>query len=300
MIKRERASRFAVSQKECEDGILAITTRIHQLKEAIRDLDLRRKAEEAETLNAAVNGNGWSTWLQSPLSKKPRAESAKEKQQKMKERIDRLHTRTFKEKKLQKSELDLRDKKKVLERIRVGFHAANANDDDLTSEVEERIRLRRVRAQQKKDTERKVAEAQERAEHENLKQRMKQRSEREEKERAREKEEAGEGVESNSEQRSKDKGAKKQQQKEDSQKTPSESKPRNNRAGSQRPNHAAAAASASTARSARGLCVHTGCWLRIEGSIACGYCYKNYDYLLQCPDCKMDACPACQQTLRPW
>ncbi|TVY18109.1 Chaperone protein DnaJ [Lachnellula arida] len=275
--KQERASRFAKEQKECEDVIREINKRIRQLQNAIRELDIRRKAEEAEKLDEAVNG--WSAWLISSFGKKP-AETEEEKQQKMRERIERLNTRTSKEKSLQKKELELKDKKKALALLREKFVAANSQDDDIKREV-----VRGASQQQKR--ERKAAEDRGKAEDARTKQ------ERERKEKARAKEEAEEKP--NSEQTRKDEAKK---LREDFQSNSTEPKTPNDYTGSE--DTTQSSASASTSRSARGLCSHDGCWLKIEGRMACEYCFNTYNYLLQCPHCKMDACSACQQTLRPW
>ncbi|TVY89832.1 Chaperone protein DnaJ, partial [Lachnellula willkommii] len=245
MRKQERASRFAKEQKECQDVIREINKRIRQLQNAIRELDIRRKAEEAEKLDETVNG--WSAWLISPFGKKP-AETEEEKQQKTRERIERLNTRTSKEKSLQKKELELKDKKKALALLREKFVAANSQDDDIRREV-----VRGASQQQKRQ--RKAAEDRGKAEDARTKQ------ERGRKEKARAKEEAEE--KSNSEQTRKDEAKK---LREDFQSNSTEPKTPNDHAGSE--DTTQSSASASTSRSARGLCSHDGCWLKIEGRMA--------------------------------
>ncbi|TVY47418.1 Chaperone protein DnaJ [Lachnellula occidentalis] len=303
IMKRERASRFAKSQKEHDDAILTITKHIHKLQTSIRDLDTRRKAEEAEELDAAVKS--WPAW--SPFGKKPAAETEAGKQLKMKERIDRLHTRTFKERSLQKKQVELSEKKKVSVSNRVRFNAANTRDDELKQEVEERIGLRRLRQKEKRERELKAAEAGEKAEREEkakarAKEEAREKSKSGAKGEAREKTKAGAKEEasekSNNEQTPKDDADAKKQPK--PRKNSSKPKPPDHSAGKENTNTNHSSAAASASRSARGLCPHAGRWLKMEGQIACGYCFNTYNYLLQCPDCKIDACSACQQTLRPW
>ncbi|KAI1114009.1 DnaJ domain-containing protein [Nemania sp. NC0429] len=51
--------------------------------------------------------------------------------------------------------------------------------------------------------------------------------------------------------------------------------------------------------SAAGACVHDGWWPKIQGRTKCPECYDTWNYLLECPGCKMKACPKCQSTIRP-
>jgi hypothetical protein len=47
------------------------------------------------------------------------------------------------------------------------------------------------------------------------------------------------------------------------------------------------------------LCGHDGWWPKVQGRTTCPECHDIWTYLLQCPGCKMKACPKCQHTIRP-
>ncbi|PQE06064.1 hypothetical protein CJF30_00005023 [Rutstroemia sp. NJR-2017a BBW] len=47
-------------------------------------------------------------------------------------------------------------------------------------------------------------------------------------------------------------------------------------------------------------CLHGGWWPKVQGRMACPKCSESWTYMLQCPGCKMKACPRCQkQTATP-
>ncbi|KAI8953726.1 DnaJ domain-containing protein [Xylaria longipes] len=48
-----------------------------------------------------------------------------------------------------------------------------------------------------------------------------------------------------------------------------------------------------------GACVHDGWWPKIQGRTKCPVCSDTWNYLLECPGCKIKACPKCQATIRP-
>ncbi|KAI0904416.1 DnaJ domain-containing protein [Ustulina deusta] len=52
-------------------------------------------------------------------------------------------------------------------------------------------------------------------------------------------------------------------------------------------------------RQPAGACIHDGWWGKVQGRRACPKCYDTWNYLLECPGCKMEACPKCQSTIRP-
>ena len=163
--KQERASRWANKRKIFDDAIFELNRDIRQLQSAIRDINSITKAEMAEEAAA----NSWSTWILSPFYKKP-VETEEEKERKARERIQRLHTRNFKERELKKKELELKEQQRLLGEKRIQFDAANLVDDRIKAPAEARIRIRREKKEQA---------AREKAEREL----MKQKRERQEKER---------------------------------------------------------------------------------------------------------------------
>lgn len=46
------------------------------------------------------------------------------------------------------------------------------------------------------------------------------------------------------------------------------------------------------------VCGHRGWWDKVEGRTACPECGEVWTYLLECPGCRMHACPKCQYNLR--
>ncbi|EPE28669.1 hypothetical protein GLAREA_09790 [Glarea lozoyensis ATCC 20868] len=55
----------------------------------------------------------------------------------------------------------------------------------------------------------------------------------------------------------------------------------------------------STRQASTSSCVHNGWWSKVQGRTACPRCDEVWTYLLQCPGCRMKACPKCQAVVRP-
>lgn len=47
-------------------------------------------------------------------------------------------------------------------------------------------------------------------------------------------------------------------------------------------------------------CIHEGWWPKVQGRVDCPLCNKTWNYMLECPGCKKQACPECQKRLRPY
>ncbi|RFU31682.1 hypothetical protein B7463_g4645, partial [Scytalidium lignicola] len=54
----------------------------------------------------------------------------------------------------------------------------------------------------------------------------------------------------------------------------------------------------STRKPSTSTCSHDGWWPKVQGRTACPECSESWTYLLQCPGCKMKACPRCQGMIR--
>ena len=54
----------------------------------------------------------------------------------------------------------------------------------------------------------------------------------------------------------------------------------------------------STRQAYSSTCRHDGWWPKVQGRTACPECDDIWTYLLQCPGCKMKACPRCQAVRR--
>jgi hypothetical protein len=59
------------------------------------------------------------------------------------------------------------------------------------------------------------------------------------------------------------------------------------------------AAEGSTRQASTSTCRHDSWWLKVQGRTACPECHDIWTYLLQCPGCRMKACPRCQGVIRP-
>jgi len=57
-------------------------------------------------------------------------------------------------------------------------------------------------------------------------------------------------------------------------------------------------AEGSPRRATTSTCRHDGWWSKVKGRTACPECHNIWTYLLQCPGCKMKACPRCQGAIR--
>lgn len=55
----------------------------------------------------------------------------------------------------------------------------------------------------------------------------------------------------------------------------------------------------STRQAYTSTCRHDGWWSKVQGRTACPECDEIWTYLLQCPGCKLKACPRCQAAIRP-
>jgi hypothetical protein len=299
--KQERASRWAKTRKIYDDAIFELNRDIRKLQTAIRDIDSIGKAEAAEEAAA----KSWSTWILSPLYKKP-VETEEVKERKMRERIQRLHNRTFKEKDLEKKKVELRVQEDLLEQNREYFESSNRRDDRAKLEIEERMRLRRLREQREK--ERVEQEARDKA------WRARMREEREREEKARKERELREKLER--ERRMKEYAEQKKKEEAETAarairqekirkanletvKKMREEKLRKANLETVKKMREEALRAAQAAREKRRTCIHDGWWPKAEGRMACEKCSETYGYLLQCPYCKMKACASCQRKLRP-
>jgi hypothetical protein len=294
--KYERASRWWKKQTEFDNDIGELKREGQKLRDAIRHFEEITKADDAE--NAAENS--WTTWLLSPVYKRP-VVTEEEKEQKARDRLQRVHAKSFKERDLKKIEEKLKEKEAVYALFRQEFDNANRKDDAAKATIEERIRSMRARELlEKMKIER---EERERVRREQLE---KQRVEQEKRDRLwREQREKQEREAAKAEQE------RLKQILEQAKKKAAETAARKkkeelmNRAGRRVTRSAQEVdietfhSSASTFNAAGGSCLHDGWWTKVEGRRACSRCSITYGYLLECPGCQMKACASCQKDLRP-
>jgi hypothetical protein len=312
--KYERASRWWNKQTELDDEIGELKREGQKLRDAIGRFEEITKAEDAE--KAAENS--WATWLLSPVYKRP-IETEQEKEQKARDRLQRVHAKSFKERDLKKIEEKLKEKEAIFARLRQEFDNANKKDDAARATIEERIRSIRTREllekmrieREERERVRKEQLEKERVEQEKrhrfwMEQREKERVEQEKRDRFwREQREKKEREAAKAEQERLKKIPEQAKKKaaeaaarEKREELLNRAGRRTNRSG-QEVNIETFHSSASTFNAAGGSCLHDGWWTKVEGRRACSRCSITYGYLLECPGCQMKACASCQQDLRP-
>ncbi|KAI1940568.1 hypothetical protein LOZ66_002164 [Ophidiomyces ophidiicola] len=259
--KAQRAAKWSKTQKVYEDAIFELQREIRKLQNAIKILEEVDKAEDAEEAAA----KSWSAWFLPPINKR-RVKTEEEKERKARERLQRLHNKTFKEGDINKKNSKLKDYQSLLKSEQAEFDNANRRDDATRFRAEERIRAKREREEQEKD--RHEREQQQRAWRETYERRQREEAEAMKKRRKQQEKDAAEL-------------RKKWQAKEKARKEEEElEKLRRRRAPT--------------------MCFHDCWWDKVEGRMACEKCFvSRYSYLLECPLCKMKACAACQKQLRP-
>jgi hypothetical protein len=283
--KQERASRWAKTRKIYDDAIFELNRDIRKLQTAIRDIDSIGIAEAAEEAAA----KSWSRWILSPLYKKP-VETEELKERKMRERIQRLHNKSFKETCLERNKKELLTQKGLLKQKQEEFEDFNRRDDRAKYEIEERIRLRRLREQMEK--ERAEQEARDKA------WRARMRQEREWEEKARKERELREKLERD--RRMKEYvERKKKEEAEEAARAKREEEIRKAKIEKVKKMREEALRVAKAAKEKRRPCIHDGWWPKAEGWMACENCSETYRYLLKCPNCSLKACASCQRKLRP-
>ncbi|PVH84043.1 DnaJ-domain-containing protein [Cadophora sp. DSE1049] len=312
--KQEREAKWRTAAKGYDDAMFEIQREVAKLKKVIEDLESIRRAEEAEEAAA----KSWSTWILSPLYKKP-VDSDEEKARKANERLQRLHTKNFKERALDLKMVQLRKWQKELEDGRQTFAKANETDDRNIATYESRLLYRQARVRHERMQEEKFArERAQRAEEEKREKEQRERDrvnreEREKRQKAaddhwkkyqkelREEEErknmARKAREEAQNRRNYDEFTANQQRRQGAQ-----PKAASSSSAHFKPQTSHATPSTSGARTSN--CLHGGWWPKVEaatprGRLSCEECSAAYTYLLQCPGCKKKACASCQQKLKP-
>lgn len=136
-------------EKVYNDAILKIKRDIPKLHNAIRELEEIEKTEQAEDAAKEAAAKSWKIWLLSPIYKKP-VETEEEKFRRQGDRLQRLHSKNFKEKGLKKKESELRVLEEHLKTKQQEFNIEDMKDEASKSILEERIRAGRKRLQQEK------------------------------------------------------------------------------------------------------------------------------------------------------
>ena len=265
-------SRIHALRKEKEDRNARWKTRQHVFEASMFEMrrSIRRLEQEVQNLasiqaaEAAVEArkNSWGTWLMSPFYKQL-SESEEEKARKDRERTERRIEKDLKERRLASHRAELAEKERQMEQAQDDVDAANLRTDQTIHVIEATRRSRETRERLER----------ERVERERMeKERVaKEKAERE----ARAAESARQAEYLRSQHRRQD--------------------------GFYYPYFSDRRSSAHQAHTSSSACVHRGWWDTVQypTRTACPRCRDSWNYLLQCPGCKMKACPKCQSELRP-
>ncbi len=327
-VKQARAERWSKTKKPFDDRIFELNRDIRRLQSAIHEYDEKDKAEDLE----AAAANSWTTWAFSRVTKKA-TPTEEEREEKARERLQRLHSKNFKRRDLGKLEKELEIQQDALDSARGSFDYANQKDDAIIKK--HRARIEEVRQREKEERDRVEREAREKAAREEEERRRKEaakaeqerkakeklwaewlaqvRREREEKERlereARQKEKMEElarwqreAEKAEKERQAREEIWRKEQDKRKLKAAEQEIKRLEKQA--QKLRRATAAGSTTTRdytpfTSMQSICIHDGWWSKVEGRQTCEGCLVSWTYLLKCPGCSMKRCPACQAEVRP-
>lgn len=357
--KRERLTTWSKIQKVYDDAIFELKRDIRKLQASIKELENAEKAEQVEEAAA----KSWSTWVLSPVYGRA-IKTDEEREERARERLQRLHSKGFKERDLGKKESQLREQESLLRMKRQEFDDANRKDDDAKAVIEERVRaeiqkekdrvareeaqklweeqVKRRQAADKAAKERAEKEKKERdamdkawreqiekqqnearrAASERTARQEKARLEREEadriwKERYEKQQKEAEKARENAEKREKEGGQQRRKQHEEKatgmnrveelqrelaeeiRKLQRSARASTTATWSQFSEADFGSTSSATTGIAQSTCRHDGWWPKAEGRRACPTCLTTWNYLLECPSCKLKACPACQQNFRP-
>ncbi|KAI0537201.1 DnaJ domain-containing protein [Xylaria digitata] len=276
--KQERRARWSTNKRPIEFSIFELQREIRRLENEIKALESIATAEAAQE----ARNNSWSAWLLSPIYKKAPV-SEEEQAQKERRKQERRVEKDMKERRLYSKQADLKKQESLLKNGEAEVNGADSVDDRKIRSLQAKIRDRETRAR----------EARERAQREEAA-RMRKREQEEWEKRQREAAEQ----------------ARKQQAEaaEKARKQQAEWTERVAAAARRRQEEQDRAAKARWGDffddgepyfSAARACVHDGWWPKVQGRRACPQCHDTWNYLLECPGCKMEACPKCQSTIRP-
>jgi hypothetical protein len=265
--KQERSERWQTKRNAFDSSIFELQRVLRRLEQDIENLKSILAAEVA----AEAQKNSWATWLLSPIYKKV-SESEEEKARKDRERQERRIERDMKERRLESKKTELKTEEDRLRKAKEEVDAADLSDDRKLRAIQAEIRARENRERQER----------ERVERERMEKIWRQQQEQREKQQR-------EAAEAMRKQQAAKRAAEQNRQQQEETRSRREQHP-----------HFDFDFTGGTTRQARtSNCRHDGWWPKVEGRAACPECYQSWTYLLQCPGCKIKACPKCQAAIRP-
>ncbi|RDL31996.1 Uncharacterized protein BP5553_09398 [Venustampulla echinocandica] len=293
--KQERGARWWTKKNVLDSSIFELQRYIRRLEQEIKNLDSIVAAEAAEE----ARKNSWGTWLLSPIYKRAE-DSEQEKACKDRERQERRIEKDMKERRLELKKADLKKEESLLQKAKEEVDAADLVDNRKMRVIQDRIWARENRERQER----------ERVERERIARIWKQQQEQREKlereaaealrkQQAKEREAA----EALRKQQAEERAAEQKQREEQARKwqkiIDDETKECREQYAHLNIPECFFTAEGSTHQASRSTCRHDGWWPKVQGRTACPECYEAWTYLLQCPRCKMKACPRCQGAIRP-
>lgn len=263
--KQERSVRWQATKRAFDSSIFELQRVIRQLDQDIRNLDSILAAE----VLADAQKNSWATWLLSPLYKTAE-ESEEQKARTDRGRQERRIEKDLKERRLEGKRVDLKREEARLTKAKEENEAAGLSDERKIGIIQAKRWAREAQERQERD----------KVERERLARILRQQQEELAKQWEKQRREAEEARKKVEEERR----AAEQKRRDEEQKRQDEEQKRWEQYLS------------STSTSS---CSHGGWWLEVVGRAACPECHDVWHYLLQCPGCKMKACPKCKAAIRP-
>lgn len=306
--KQERRARWWTQKSIFESAISKLQGEVRGLEEKIKSLE---KAAADEAVEEAWK-KSWSAWVLSPIYKQAQL-NEEEKATKERKKQERRIEKDLKERRLLLKKAELEKQEKLLKNSQGEIDSADRADDYTIRTLQAKIRAREAAEREERlKQQREAAAARKRQEEQEEAKRRKREYEEWEK-RQREATEAWE---------KRQREATEERDRRYREAVEAREKRQREVAEELRKRRAADTAAAAAARkrqeeqqgraswtdfrdddgkgfSAAGACVHDGWWPKVQGRTKCPECHDTWNYLLECPECKMKACPKCQSTIRP-
>ncbi|KAH7084422.1 DnaJ domain-containing protein [Paraphoma chrysanthemicola] len=293
--KEERTARWRTKNAVFESSISELQKSVRQIQQEIKNLDSIRAAEAA----AEANKNSWTTWLLSPLYKKPE-ESEEEKARKDREKQERRIQRDMKERRLAAKKTELQLQETQLRKAKDDADAAIQCDESKIQSIKSRIHARHWRARQEKERERLEKERLERERLAAIRKRQQDEQDRKDREAAEiARKKQAEIQAAYQKKQAEILAAHHKRVDEERTRRAKMAQEQAQRTREQTTQNPYTASFGFDSEYTMATCAHDGWWDKIQGRAACPECADVWTYLLECPSCPKQACPKCQAMIRP-